>query len=78
MINAVTETIKGVKITKRVAIFTLAAKATGNIPNPAFDGASKLVLSEMKYKAINTTETPKEMRDRGNNNSFFFSSFNSL
>lgn len=78
LIKAVTETMSGVITTINVAMLTLAAKATGNIPNPAFDGASIFVPNEMKYRATITTETAQEIIESGNNSSFFFSSFNSL
>ena len=47
LIRATIETISGAKTTKRVAMLTEAAKATGNIPNPALDGASRLVPREI-------------------------------
>ena len=38
----------GKNTTIKVAILTLAANATGNIPNQALAGASKSVANEMK------------------------------
>ena len=46
--RAVIETMSGVATTIIVAMFTLAAKATGNQPKPMFAGASRLVPKTMK------------------------------
>ena len=46
--TATKEKITGKATTIKVAMFTLAANATGNIPNPAFAGASKSVPKEIK------------------------------
>ena len=78
MINATTATINGVATTINVAIFTLAAKATGNVPKPKLLGASKFVPKPIMYKAIITTAKITPTKANGKSNSFFFSSLSSL
>ena len=65
LINSTMEKIRGENTITNVAMLTFAAKATGNIPNPAFDGASRSVPNATMYKVTNTTETDKEMIERG-------------
>ena len=78
MIKATTETINGVATTISVAILTLAAKATGKMPNPALLGPSKLIPKLTKYRTAVNTEQLNPTMDKGNKNSFLFSSLSSL
>ena len=68
LITATIETINGVNTASKVAILTLAAKATGNIPNPALDGASKLVPNEIMYKATHKMDAHNPTIAKGRRN----------
>lgn len=59
----------GEATTSIVAMLTLAAKATGNIPKPALLGASSPPPKETKYKIATNKETPNETKDKGRRNS---------